>query len=185
MHTYQLDLPASVLTTLSAIRGGVVRIGVSARATGTTEIYGGLQMVLATGEVISIHTDEQTLQPRFEVFPITAASVTHFTASEVRDFHLAPPIELYLLRTQDWLDPGIVCEGALGSSPMMQCQGAPGQAPQDALAACTYMGGIKVRDSKGAALLAAISTMPFAISVNAFYGEIDGSSFTEESLNTG
>jgi hypothetical protein len=185
MHTYELDLPAAVSATLSAIKGGVVRIGVSARATGTTEIYGGLQIALATGEVISIHADEEMLQPRFEVFPITAASVAHFSASEVRDFQLAPPIEVYLLRTQDWLDPGIVCEGALGSSPMMQCQGAPGQAPQTALAACTYVGGIKVRDGNGTILLVTTLPSPFAISVNAFYGEADLSSFTEEPLNAG
>jgi len=89
-------------------------------------------------------------------------------AEERQQFAIDAPVEILLLKTQDWLDPGIRCDGAIGENPIMQCQGIPGSAPDSATTICTYFGGIELRGSNGKKLVVGTLAFPYEIYVSAF-----------------
>jgi hypothetical protein len=129
MRHYDLPLPPDVKAALAAIHAGVVCVGVTGRATGLEGFF-GCELELASGQVISICADQNDLEFKFEVFPIKAVFASAFEAEERQQTLICAPVEVVLLKTQDWLDPGIPCEGAIGQNPIMQCQGLPGEALQ-------------------------------------------------------
>ncbi len=169
MRHYDLPLPPDVKAALAAIHAGVVCVGVTGRATGLEGFF-GCELELASGQVISICADQNDLEFKFEVFPIKAVFASAFEAEERQQTLICAPVEVVLLKTQDWLDPGIPCEGAIGQNPIMQCQGLPGEAPATAITACTYIGGIELRGSNGATLVVATLAFPYAIHVSDFAG---------------
>jgi hypothetical protein len=123
------------------------------------------------GEIVDIRAQQHDLEYKFEVFPISARAGATFTGlEEMHSLYLPGPVEVLLLQTEDWLDPGIPCEGAVGTNPVMQCQGKPGQAPNSAVAACRYFGGIELRGSNGSKLTIATLPFPYAIHVSAIQG---------------
>jgi hypothetical protein len=183
MHSYDIQIPETTLATLAATRGGVVRVGVSGRAVGLEGFF-GCEIELASGEFISVGADQRDLEYKFEVFPITAGFPAERYATETKEVLLTAPVEVMLLRTQDWLDSGIPCVGAIGNTPIMQCQGAPGRAPDSAVAACTYFGGVEFRGANGNSLRVATLPFPYAIYVSCFDGgAIDSQDYSTEVLN--
>ena len=183
MRSYDIELPETALATLAATRGGVVRIGVSGRAVGFEGFF-GCEIELASGEFIAVGADQRDLEYKFEVFPITASFAAERCATETKEVALTAPVAVTLLRTQDWLDSGIPCVGAIGSNPILQCQGAPGHAPDTAVAACTYFGGVEFLGANGNSLRVATLPFPYAIYVSCFEsGAIDPQNYTIEILN--
>ncbi len=131
----------------------------------------GCVVVAPTGETVEIRAEQNDLDYKFEVFPIKAQLVpTMDHAEEVRELLLTGPVEARLLQTQDWLDPGISCEGCLGQNPIAQCQGRPGEEPETSVATCRYFGGVELLGSNGVRLVVATLPFPYAIHVSAFPG---------------
>ena len=170
MNRYSLPATAETESALSALRDGVSRIGVTGRAKGLEGVFGCLLETLL-GKTVELRAQQQDLEYKFEVFPIDAKLGTAFAeAEEVQNLALAAPVEVLLLQTEDWLDPGIPCKGAIGQNPIAQCQGLPGQAPSTAAASCRYFGGIELRGSNGVKLIVATLPFPYAIHVSAVPG---------------
>ena len=170
MSRYALPISAETKATLAKLCTGVRTIGVIGRAKGLEGVFGCV-LETTSGQVVEVRAEQHDLEYKFEVFPIAAEAVSTFAnAEEARPFSLSSPVEVLLLETQDWLDPGIPCEGAVGQNPIMQCQGRPGEAPSGAVAACRYFGGIELRGSNGATLVIATLPFPFAIHVSAVAG---------------
>jgi hypothetical protein len=76
---------------------------------------------------------------------------------------MSAPVTFELLDTEDWLDPTIKPEGALGANPMAQCQGKPGAAPATAAAACRYSAGVRFLSANGAQLVVATCPFPYSL----------------------
>jgi hypothetical protein len=170
VNRYALPVSAETKAALAKLCAGVRTIGVIGRAKGLEGVF-GCALETASGEVVEVRAEQHDLEYKFEVFPVAAKMVSTFAnAEEARAFPLSSPVEVLLLETEDWLDPGIPCEGAIGQNPIMQCQGRPGGAPIDAVAACRYFGGIELRGSNGATLVVATLPFPFAIHVSGVPG---------------
>jgi len=170
MNRYALPVSAETKAALAKLCAGVRTIGIIGRAKGLEGVFGCV-LQTAAGEVVEVRAEQHDLEYKFEVFPIAAKIVSTFAnAEEARPFRLPSPVGVLLLATEDWLDPGIPCDGALGQNPIMQCQGRPGEAPSGAVAACRYFGGIELRGSDGATLVVATLPFPFAIHVSGVPG---------------
>jgi hypothetical protein len=170
MKHYALPIAAEDIAALEVLRAGVSNIGVIGRAKGLEGVFGCV-LEATSGEVVELRARQQDLEYKFEVFPISAKTGASLAqAEELQPFLLAPPVQLLLLQTEDWLDPEVPCEGAIGQNPIMQCQGRPGQAPSSAIAACQYVGGVELRGNNGSALTVATLPFPYAIHVSAIQG---------------
>ncbi len=145
----------------------------------------GCDLELTSGQLVKICADETCPEHRFEVFPIKAELSSDRMAEERQQFELQAPVEILLLQTQDWLDPGIRCEGAIGENPVMKCQGIPGSAPDTATTTCNYFGGIELRGSNGKKLVVATLAFPHEIYVSAFLCDksIDLEAYTKLALD--
>ena len=186
MTNYSLPISSETAAALAVLLGGVSSVGVIGRAKGLEGVFGCV-LETTSGKLVEVRAQQQDLQYKFEVFPVGASITTTADFEEKRPLSLEAPVQVFLLQTQDWLDPEISCEGALGDSPIMQCQGRPGQAPSTAVAACTYFGGVELRGSNGLSLTIATLAFPFAIYVSAIdkTGEIDRNAFQAIALGAG
>lgn len=169
MNAYETHLSATALAALSEVAAGIVRVGVSEHQLNGNGFY-GCEIGLASGKIIRIDARDEGLEYRFEVFPITANELAACELTAVLDYPLAAPVSVQLLYTQEWLDPCIPCEGAMGRDSIMVCQGRPGQAPANAIAACTYVGGVRFLGADGRRLTIATLGSPFAMHVSCFAG---------------
>ncbi|MEM6543256.1 MAG: hypothetical protein AAF680_00030 [Pseudomonadota bacterium] len=152
-------------TALDAAEAGVTRVG----------IYGGhvahsgcnwCLLDLSDGASLRLFATEQTVQPGFEVFSISVSldqpPTEHLIWYEVE---FVGPLTVRVLETEEWLDPQRSTVGAVGNSPTLQVRGAPGSAPQSAVAICSYPGGLELSDEAGRSLFVATSMFPYAIHV--------------------
>jgi len=170
MKHYKLPIAPEDKAALELLRAGVAKIGVTGRAKGLEGVFGCV-LETTSGRVVEVRARQQDLEYKFEVFPISATPAAGFAeAEEVQPLLLTAPVQVLLLQTEDWLDPGIPCEGAVGQDPIMQCQGKPGQAPNNATAACQYFGGVELLGSNGSRLFIATLPFPYAIHVSAIQG---------------
>jgi hypothetical protein len=167
MNSYSLELESETVSALASLRIGVRRVGITGRAKDLDGVF-GCELELVSGEVISVCAAQRDLEYKFEVFPLAAKRIPTFTAAETKPLNLAADVCVLLMRTQDWLDPGIPCVGAVGQNPIMQCQGVPGSAPKQAVAACTYIGGLQLQGSNNELLTVATLPFPYAIYVSCF-----------------
>lgn len=85
MNSYEIHLSPDVISALLAIEAGVVRVGVSGRATGL-EGFLGCELELASGEVIAVCADQHDLEYKFEVFPISASRKSSFETGDEKAF---------------------------------------------------------------------------------------------------
>jgi hypothetical protein len=169
MNSYTLELESETVSALAAIRVGVRRVGITGRAKNLNGVF-GCELELISGEVIFVCADQRDLEYKFEVFPLTAKRIPAFTAAETKLLTLAAAVDVCLMQTQDWLDTGIPCIGAIGQNPIMQCQGAPSSPPDQAVAACIYIGGLQLHGSNSELLTIATLPFPYAIYVSCFDG---------------
>jgi len=163
MRRYSVDPPAALFEALRSCHAGIKRILSSPFGTKVAGV-GTVYVELADGRWLSIGADQEDLEPRFEVFPITAALSDPSTSATLEStVSMTAPVSYELLDTEDWLDPSVECEGALGANPIAQCQGKPGAAPVTASAACRYAGGVRFRSAGGVELV--VATLPFPYSL--------------------
>jgi hypothetical protein len=130
---------------------------------------GRVQAELVNGQWLVIGADGKDLEARFEVFPISAELVDRPHASTLECFVDMPaPVSISFLETEDWLEPSVECNGALGSNPIAQRQGRPGTAPPAAWASCHYTGGVRFSSATGVQLVIATLAFPFSSYCSAF-----------------
>ncbi|QBB72364.1 hypothetical protein ELE36_19420 [Pseudolysobacter antarcticus] len=178
MNSYSLPISTETGAALAALRAGVSHIGVIGRANGLEGVFGCV-LETKSGQIIEIRAQGDYLEYKFEVFSVGASITTTAQFEEMQVLSLVGPVQVLLLQTEDWLDPGVSCEGALGQNPIMQCRGQPGGAPSTAVAACTYFGGVELRDANGLTVTIATLAFPCAIHVSAVEktGKIDRNAF--------
>ena len=178
MNSYALPISTETEAAFAVLRGGVSNIGVIGRAKGLEGVFGCI-LETKSGQMVEIRAQQQDLEYKFEVFPVGASITTTAQVEEMQALSLVGLVQVLLLQTEDWLDPGVSCEGALGQNPIMQCQGLPGEAPSTAVAACTYFGGVELRDTNGLTVTIATLAFPYAIHVSTIEqtGEIDRNAF--------
>lgn len=166
MRSYSLPASQSTLDTVGRSASDVARIGI---CPGHSAHPGCDYCVLETssGSRIGVFAGQHDLEHRFEVFPIEVAP-DPVVPDDTEWHHLSlhAPIRVSLLRTEDWLDPSIPCDGALGRNPVAQLQGKPGSAPASAIAACQYVGGLEFEGSGAKSIFIATATFPLTLHVS-------------------
>lgn len=168
MNQYSLNVPDSVVEALRCAQAGIRRVLSSpfgARVPGV----GCVEVELANGQWLVISTDGKDLEFKFEVFPITAevADRPHTSTLEC-SVDMPAPVSVSFLETEDWLDPSVECNGAIGSNPIAQCQGRPGTAPPGAPASCQYVGGVRFSSATGVQLVVATLAFPCSFYCSVF-----------------
>ena len=175
MTRYVLTPAPALIAALEAVRAGVTSISVSgiiSNVDGFLECH----LHLTSGRVLTLCAAQHQVEERFEVFPINITAPSALAPVHARPLHLAGPVAVVLLQTEEWLDPRIPCGHSVGRAPVMQCQGPPGQAPASAAAVCTYVGGIRLIGSNGVSLVVVTLPFPLTLLVSAF---ADSSTFQQ------
>jgi len=109
--------------------------------------------------------EEEFLERRFEVFPMVALFTPVPDVLTWTPLDFPGPIKVYLLQTEEWLDVGAPCDGAVGEGPIRQCQGVPGSAPAEAKASVRYFGGVEIVGNDGNRLIVASLIAPYVMHV--------------------
>jgi hypothetical protein len=118
------------------------------------------------GSVVHVFPSQQDLEFKFEVFPLgISVEAPPTDGVKWRPVALAAPVKVTLLETEEWLDPDVPCDGALGQDPIMQCQGAVGTASRSAKAVCRYIGGIELIGANGRSMFIATASFPYTLHV--------------------
>lgn len=167
MPHYDLQLSASTLGLLTRLSGGIAAVGVL----GGTTLNGGCASCFVQttrGQVVQLYLEEEVLERRFEVFPMVALSAPAPDILTWIPLEFPGPVYIYLLQTEEWLDVGAQCDGAVGERAMLQCQGAPGSAPSAAKAAVRYFGGVEIVGPGGRRLTVASLIAPYVMHVSNF-----------------
>ena len=142
MNTYSLDLPEETKNTLGLLsRDEITGLGIQGDV---PNFIDGCEIYLASGKTILIYADQQDLEYKFEVFPIAAKEIPKSENAAKRDCIINQPIQINLLITEDWIDPEIPVQGAIGNNPVVQGQSYPGTVPVTASASCKYIGGLEI-----------------------------------------
>uniref|UniRef100_UPI0022B9DA00 hypothetical protein n=1 Tax=Klebsiella pneumoniae TaxID=573 RepID=UPI0022B9DA00 len=87
------------------------------------------------------------LEFKFEIFPLQARVAPEGKVSERRSIELSAPVQVSLLETSSWLDPGAPIGQTFGRNPIAQFIGRPDQIPARATASCSYVGAVELRGS--------------------------------------
>lgn len=167
MHRYALNVSASVVEALRCSHAGIRRV-LSSPFGAPVPGVGQVQVELADGQWLIIGAEGKDLEFKFEVFPITVELADRPHTSTLKcSVDMPAPVAVSLLETEDWLDPSVECEGALGSNPIAQCQGRPGAAPPAAPASCHYVGGVQFSAATGVLVVATLG-FPYSCYCSAF-----------------
>jgi hypothetical protein len=168
MREYAIPFDAKTVEALRHLRRGVFGIAI---VDGRNPVVDGFRrcfLKLDDGQFVQLTATQVDLEFKFEVFPIAACVVATCAENTDTKFRLDTPVTISLLQTEEWLDPDIECKDAVGTNPIAQCRGLPGSAPNRAIAACRYIGGIELRENGGASLTIATTDWPLSIHVSGF-----------------
>ena len=171
MTVHSLAMLEKDRAVLQAVRNGVVGVGIfhgHPRHPGCASCL----LTLTSKQVVRFRPGQKDVAQRFEVFPISVEMASAALSPDAQhNIVLSSPVGIWLLETEDWLDPTVRVEGALGESPVMQTQGAPGSRPNTATVTCQYVGGVKLVGANGAELVIATLSFPYTLHVGAFTNE--------------
>jgi hypothetical protein len=121
---------------------------------------------VADGSIVHIFPSQQDLESKFEVFPLgISVEAPRLDRVEWKPAILAAPVAVTLQETDEWLDPDVPCEGAMGENPIIQCQGVSGSASRSATAVCRYIGGIELTGANGRTMFIATASFPYTLHV--------------------
>jgi hypothetical protein len=163
MRRYTVDTPESLFEALRSSHSGIRRVVTSPFGPNVPGV-GIVHLELADDRWLAIAAGREGLESRFEVFPITVALADRPVSSDLEaSLDMSAPVSFSVLETEDWLDPSVKCNGALGSDPIAQCQGYPGTAPPTASASCRYAGGVRFCSADGARLMVATLAFPYSL----------------------
>lgn len=162
---YSLQSTPETLSALQSLETGVVGLAIIRGHPAHPGCWGCV-LETSQGAYIKVYASEAMPAHRFEVFPLAAKLLDTCPESAIRhSVFLSAPVLVTPLSTQEWLDPLLLCPGAMGQNPIMQCKGPPGSAPSSASQTCTYVGGIKVRGANDAEIFIATANFPLTIHV--------------------
>jgi hypothetical protein len=163
MRRYFVDAQGPWREELEKCASGIRRVVTSPFGTAVAGV-GKVYLELSDERWLEIGAGQQDLESRFEVFPIFVAPTERPAKRPLEAaINLQEPVTYALLETEDWLDPTVSTDGALGQHPIAQCSGSPGSAPPTATAACRYVGAVRFASADGTQLL--VATLPFPFSV--------------------
>jgi hypothetical protein len=159
MNRYNLEPDPETLATLQRLTKGVVAAA-SYRAFPHFAKCSQLYLQCTDGRWIELAACGEDLEFKFEVFTLHVRPAERMNPTQHHNIILTGPVEVTPLLTEDWLDPAVPSGPTLGRNRVVQCGGAPGSASSSATAVCRYLGGVRLRDARGAILFVASSSFP-------------------------
>ena len=179
MNTYSIPPSQGILNVIPILESGITLVGVIPF---NTEHPGcaGCFLEVKDGSIIEFLPSEESLEHKFEVYPLEARIVDTPNNVEWHNIEINSPLTVTLLKTEDWLDPGIECVDTIGKNPIMQCQGPVGTAPETASAVCCYIGGLRMTGTSDNDIFISTTGLSYGIHLKDFANDkrVNESNFT-------
>jgi hypothetical protein len=168
MNTYAVPPDRETQNTLGRLSVGVRAVGVM-RDIPQLPGCSYCEIETTDGTLIHVFPTSSDLEFKFEVFPLQARVAPQSKTSERRTIEISAPVQVSLLETHSWLDPGAPTGQTLGSNPVAQFIGRLSQVPAQASASCNYVGAVEIRGSNGVVFVIATGSFPYTMHVQGFY----------------
>jgi hypothetical protein len=169
MNCYEIPRDPETLATLELLSSGVKAIGF-VKDFPHFKSCSACLLQLLDGSWVELVASDESLEFKFEVFPLVARVVAAPNENEQHAISLAGPVGVTPLETESWIDPGApVDHPTLGSDPVAQFVGLPGTVPDSASATCRYLGGVELIGANGNSLVIATASFPYHMHVSGYY----------------
>ena len=142
MNSYVIPPSPEISGVLRLLEAGVRRVGVAVEHPAhpgcdscELEGYDGIR--------VRLYACQQTLEERFEVFPICAGVSESVRPMKWTPLQLVPPVTVTLLETEERITPFLPCQDTLEG------------APREVVARCRYVGAVRLSGANGTSLFVA------------------------------
>ncbi|MHB0936713.1 MAG: hypothetical protein ACYDCO_09900 [Armatimonadota bacterium] len=161
MKHYEALITEESRRSLGELNQGVVGMGLAPIEKYPSDCY----FALPAGGFIHISCEAHDLEWKFEVFSIVAERVSSCPCQIMPSQNWSQKNEIFLLRTEEWLDSEEVAGRFWGQHPVVQRRNKPGTILESASAQCIVDVGIALVNNQGHSFIIAASIFPLALYV--------------------